>query len=79
MLPVGGDGLDVRSTDINGLLDLYGIKGLMQGPARVEREQREPAAAQKQQHQQEQRQEQQRLQQQQQQQQRPNQMPRADR
>ena len=30
MLPMGGGGLDVRSTDINGLLELYGIKQLTQ-------------------------------------------------
>ena len=28
MLPVGGNGLDVRSTDINSLLSLYGVKKL---------------------------------------------------
>ena len=26
MLPMGGGGLDVRATDINSLLELYGIK-----------------------------------------------------
>jgi regulator of protease activity HflC (stomatin/prohibitin superfamily) len=28
MLPMGGGGLDVRSTDINGLLELYGVRQL---------------------------------------------------
>mgnify|MGYP006280045933 CR=1 FL=1 len=59
MLPMGGGGLDVRSTDINDLLDLYGIKGLIQGPAQVERDRKAQSdGAQKQQHQQQPRQQQ---------------------
>ena len=36
LLPIGGSGLDVRSTDVNALLELYGIKALTQsGPREV--------------------------------------------
>lgn len=33
LLPIGGGGLDVRSTDINSLLQLYGLQSITQGHA----------------------------------------------
>jgi len=54
LLPIGGGGLDVRSTDVNALLQLYGIQKLTQPtpkePARVT----EPASQQNVQHEQKQ-------------------------
>ena len=41
MLPMGGGGLDVRSTDVNALLDLYGIQQL------IEKSKAKPVAARK--------------------------------
>ena len=35
LLPLGGGGLDVRSTDVNGLLQFYGLQKLMGAPAPV--------------------------------------------
>jgi regulator of protease activity HflC (stomatin/prohibitin superfamily) len=36
LLPIGGGGLDVRTTDVNALLELYGIKALTQSTTREE-------------------------------------------
>ena len=47
MLPIGGGGLDVRSTDINSLLELYGIKTFTRTPVSAPRQQQQQRAQQK--------------------------------
>lgn len=42
LLPIGGGGMDVRSTDINSLLELYGIQRVTQPRARPPEEQPKP-------------------------------------
>ena len=51
MLPIGGGGLDVRSTDINSLLELYGLKTFTRTPVSAPRQQQQQRAQQQQQQQ----------------------------
>jgi len=44
MLPIGGGGLDVRSTDINSLLELYGLKTFTRTPVGQPRQQQQQQA-----------------------------------